>query len=203
MTQRNHRSLFQALLLVSALGLAACGPGHEHFEEGEFNPTNVVDEDVGNEELGESESALSRPTLRLPFRCGTTWRAATFSGHSPALAVDLNRDGDYGDAVLASAAGTVTRAEHEGNTSYGLWVEIAHANGWRTRYAHLSMKTVSVGSRVSQGEKIGEVGNSGESSSSHLHYEQRLNGITQRITFGLNTYLRYYGVAYITSRNGC
>src|SRR5687767_9748490 len=118
-------SMFSAVLaLLIAVPLVGCGP--EDF---------VIDEDAApaGEELGTVEGALTRPVLRIPFRCGQVWVASTWSGHSPTWAVDWNRDNDFGDAVIASAGGTVTRSESEGNTSYGHWVEIAHANGYRTR----------------------------------------------------------------------
>lgn len=70
---------------------------------------------------------------RGPVRSG---QART--GHSPANAIDVNRSGDDGDPVGASAAGTVTRVANEGSTGYGRWIEISHGGGWTTRYAHLS-----------------------------------------------------------------
>ena len=59
--------------------------------------------------------------------------------------IDFNRSDDIGDKVVAAAGGTVSRVENEGNTSYGRWVEINHGSGYRTRYAHLSTQSVSVG----------------------------------------------------------
>src|SRR6185436_15652117 len=104
------------------------------------------------------------------------WSAATFASHNPQQAVDWNRVNDFGDDVLASAGGTVTRVENEGNTSYGRWIEIGHGDGWRTRYAHLSVQSVSVGQHVKMGQRIGEVGSSGGSTGPHLHYEQSHDG---------------------------
>jgi len=80
-----------------------------------------------------------------------------------------------GSPVLAAAAGTVTIAESDGlyNGGYGNYVEITHANGTKTRYAHLSSVAVSVGQTVDKGEKIGGVGNTGRSTGIHLHFEVR------------------------------
>ncbi|HCN29747.1 MAG TPA: hypothetical protein DIT64_13580, partial [Verrucomicrobiales bacterium] len=111
--------------------------------------------------------------FQLPFPCGQVWMGETRTGHSPQLAVDFNRTNDIGDTVVASAGGTVTRVGNEGNDSYGRWIEIDHGGGYRTRYAHLSKQSVSVGQNVAQGQKIGELGNTGGSSGPHLHYEQR------------------------------
>ena len=79
----------------------------------------------------------------------------------------------YGQAVLAAAPGKVTKAERNGG--YGRMIEIDHGDGFTTRYAHLSRYAVKVGTKVSGGQVIGSVGNSGRSTGTHLHYEARVN----------------------------
>lgn len=80
-----------------------------------------------------------------------------------------------GTAVYAAAAGTVTVAEGAGdyNGGYGNYVDITHANGTVTRYAHLSSVAVATGQTIAQNEKIGGVGNTGRSTGMHLHFEVR------------------------------
>src|SRR3569833_3204536 len=51
--------------------------------------------------------AAAAPNFQVPFKCGVTVTAATFSGHSPAYSVDFQKDGLAGMPVLASASGTV------------------------------------------------------------------------------------------------
>ena len=75
----------------------------------------------------------------------------------------------YGTPVKATAAGTVTRAGTWGG--YGRMVEVRHAKGISTRYAHLSSIGVRVGQPVSQGQVIGRVGATGLATGAHLHYE--------------------------------
>ncbi|GAA4155212.1 peptidoglycan DD-metalloendopeptidase family protein [Actinomadura keratinilytica] len=146
--------------------------------------------------------AMAAPTFQMPFPCGQVWSGQTRTNHSPANSVDFNRTNDDGDAVTASAAGTVARVENTGSTSYGLWIELDHGGGWRTRYAHLSGEFVTVGQSVAAGQQIGTVGTSGGSTGPHLHYEQRLNGVDQKIKFN-GTQITYYGTANYTSRNVC
>lgn len=146
--------------------------------------------------------AAAAPNFQMPFPCGQVWSGQTRTNHSPANAVDFNRTDDLNDPVVASAGGTVTRSESEGDASYGQWVEIDHGAGWRTRYAHLSTRRVSVGQSVSIGQLIGNVGNTGESFGAHLHFEQRLNGTAQKIVFN-GSQIFYWGTRSYTSNNTC
>jgi len=80
----------------------------------------------------------------------------------------------YGTPVVAPAAGTVERITTQ--NGYGLVLEIDHGNGVETKYAHLSRVLVHVGQRVTRGEPIAAIGNSGLSTGPHLHYEVHVNG---------------------------
>jgi murein DD-endopeptidase MepM/ murein hydrolase activator NlpD len=130
------------------------------------------------------------------------WAGQTRTNHSPVNSVDFNRTNDLGDTVVAAAAGKITRVANTGSTSYGRWIEIAHGDGYTTRYAHLSTQTVAVGQQVSEGQKIGTVGSTGGSTGPHLHYEQRLNGTAVRASFNSAGAL-YFGTKNYTSQNRC
>ena len=80
----------------------------------------------------------------------------------------------YGTPVVAPASGTVERITTQ--NGYGLVLEIDHGNGVETKYAHLSRVLVHVGQRVTRGEPIAAIGNSGLSTGPHLHYEVHVNG---------------------------
>ena len=79
-----------------------------------------------------------------------------------------------GTPVHSTADGVVTFAGRQG--AYGNLIKIEHELGTETRYAHLSRIRVKPGQRVSQGELIGDMGNTGRSTGPHLHYEVRVNG---------------------------
>jgi murein DD-endopeptidase MepM/ murein hydrolase activator NlpD len=81
---------------------------------------------------------------------------------------------DSGTAVRAAASGTVTCANWQ--TGYGRLIIIDHGNGLETRYGHLSSWEVGEGHKVSTGDVIGYVGQTGSATGPHLHFEVRLNG---------------------------
>lgn len=77
-----------------------------------------------------------------------------------------------GTPVKAIAAGTVVTAT-DNSGSYGTHVQIKHADGKYSFYAHFSSRAVSVGDTVTAGEVIGAVGVTGNTSGPHLHFEVR------------------------------
>ena len=120
--------------------------------------------------------AVAEPVtnFEMPFPCGEQWTGTTRSSHSPSSrAIDWNRVDDVNDPVVASAAGVVTVADKVSDSGYGRWVTIDHGNNERTLYAHLASVTVSVGQRVDQGQQVGTLGTTGNSSGPHLHFEER------------------------------
>ncbi len=82
-----------------------------------------------------------------------------------------------GTPIQAARSGTVIMASYSGG--YGNYTCIDHGGGFSTCYAHQSSIGVSLGQQVSQGEIIGEVGNTGHSFGAHLHFETRVNSIAE------------------------
>jgi murein DD-endopeptidase MepM/ murein hydrolase activator NlpD len=79
--------------------------------------------------------------------------------------------------VAASDGGTVVVAGWPDNYGYGNRVVVDHGNGYRTLYAHLSNVYVSVGQQVSRGQVVGQMGSTGRSTGTHLHFEIHYKGI--------------------------
>ncbi len=79
-----------------------------------------------------------------------------------------------GTPILASKGGKVVIAQY--HNSYGYYIVIDHGDGVSTVYAHCSKLNVAKGDTVKKGDKIGEVGTTGNSTGNHLHFEFRLNG---------------------------
>lgn len=87
-----------------------------------------------------------------------------------------------GAPVTAADSGFVIAAGWDSN-GYGRMVLIDHGDGFQTLYAHLKVFYVKVGDSVAKGQKIGEVGATGNATGPHLHFEVRQNGV-QRNPFG-------------------
>ena len=83
-----------------------------------------------------------------------------------------------GTQILAAAAGTVTIANgiDSWGGGYGYHIKIDHGNGLETLYAHCSAICVTPGQQVQQGEVIGFVGSTGNSTGNHLHFEVWVSG---------------------------
>ena len=87
-------------------------------------------------------------------------------------AVDLASLGGVDVSVKAAATGVVIIAKDSGwNGGYGNYIVIQHSNGLQTLYAHLSEISVTQGQSVGQGDLIGKMGDTGNSTGTHLHFE--------------------------------
>lgn len=101
--------------------------------------------------------------------------------HHPILGYSkMHKGADFaapsGTPIMAAGQGMVELAGRNG--SYGNYVRIRHANGYKTAYAHLRSfaRGIRSGVRVRQGQIIGYVGSTGRSTGPHLHYEVLVNG---------------------------
>lgn len=109
------------------------------------------------------------------------WLSSRFSRNRrhPILHITRPHEGidvsaPMGSPIVAPAAGRVTKVAKQ--RGYGLVLEVDHGNGIKTRYAHCSKIVVKAGQRVTRGQVIANVGNSGLAAGPHLHYEIHVNG---------------------------
>ena len=117
-------------------------------------------------------SAATTPS-RPPAACPA---ATAPAGASPHYGVDIAAP--IGTPIYAATSGVVKRAGTA--TGFGLAVYILGDDGYVTVYGHVNRYFVSVGERVSAGEQIAEVGNRGQSTGPHLHFEVHPGGVDVR-----------------------
>jgi murein DD-endopeptidase MepM/ murein hydrolase activator NlpD len=130
------------------------------------------------EQMSALERALAGVPTSMPAAAGLMssgfgYRSDPFTGGG-AMHSGLDFKGPHGTPILAAAAGTITFAGWQGG--YGNCIEITHANGLVTRYAHLAGFTVPLGADVKRGVQIARMGTTGRSTGTHLHFEVRANG---------------------------
>ncbi len=126
-------------------------------------------------------ASLSYISFTKPQSVGLAWPASAKyvtcmyyykngSKHSTRYGYQNAMDIAGGGNIYAAAAGTVETATYQSG-GFGNYIVILHNDGTRTLYGHLSSRSVSAGQYVSQGQKIGVMGSTGNSSGTHLHFE--------------------------------
>jgi Peptidase family M23 len=127
------------------------------------------------QERAEREARLQRPLFAMPTRGAFT---SGFGYRWGVLHGGIDIANSIGTPILAAADGVVIDA---GPTAgYGMWVKLRHADGTVTLYGHVNTTTVNIGERVWAGDQIATMGNRGNSTGPHLHFEVLLNG-TDRV----------------------
>lgn len=123
----------------------------------------------------ERKAEREGPAYSYPVTWGTPISGAfgDVSSSWPRGHAGLDFNGETGDPVYAATDGRVEYAEFNYG-GYGNLVMIMRADGTQTRYAHLDKIKVRKGERVNAGDLIGTMGNTGNSSGSHLHFEVRV-----------------------------
>lgn len=108
------------------------------------------------------------------------YRNANISGWPFHGGMDITGAGIYGKPIYASRSGTVVTATWStSKKGYGNYVIIDHGDGYMTLYGHCSSLLVTTGQAVAKGQAIARVGDSGNVTGTHLHFEVRYNGVKQ------------------------
>lgn len=127
------------------------------------------------EERAQREARLQQPLYVMPAKGMFT---SNFGYRWGVLHAGIDLANAIGTPILAVSDGVVVDV---GPTAgYGMWVKLRHADGTVTLYGHVNTTVVSVGQRVLAGDQIATMGNRGNSTGPHLHFEVLLGG-TERI----------------------
>jgi murein DD-endopeptidase MepM/ murein hydrolase activator NlpD len=145
----------------------------------------VVTASPFNANPGETEGELGNPGETIPGRTNETnlafsWPAAgkltsKFGRRWGKMHKGIDIAGPTGTPIHAAADGIVVKAGWSSG-GYGNLVEIRHADGTITRYGHNSRLSVAAGQTIRQGQQVAEMGSTGHSTGSHLHFEIRPGG---------------------------
>ncbi|MCY7336745.1 MAG: M23 family metallopeptidase [Chamaesiphon sp.] len=132
-----------------------------------------------------ADGEFANPEDHLPNKTGVTtlvyaWPAAgtltsKFGRRWGRMHKGIDIAGPIGTPIDAAADGIVIAAGWSSG-GYGNLVEIRHSDGTTTRYGHNSRLSVSVGQVVQQGQQVAQMGSTGHSTGSHLHFEIRPSG---------------------------
>jgi murein DD-endopeptidase MepM/ murein hydrolase activator NlpD len=137
------------------------------------NQLIVMENLVLNENLQKEVEPSGRPITKGWLSSYFGMRTHPLSGRRE-MHKGIDFAGSMGGQVIAVAKGVITYSGKR--YSYGNLIEIAHGNGYSTRYAHNSRLLVSVGDTVEKGFQIAEIGSSGRSTGPHVHFEVIKNG---------------------------
>lgn len=141
----------------------------------------VLENLVLNENLQKEVQPSGRPIVKGWISSYYGMRTHPLSGRRE-MHKGIDFAGKLGGPVIAVAKGVVTYAGKR--YGYGQVIDIAHGNGYTTRYAHNSRLLVSVGDTVDKGFQIAEIGSSGRSTGPHVHFEVLKNGrVTNPVRF--------------------
>lgn len=124
--------------------------------------------------LASEQTPLAMP-VKVSYRLTSSFGMRNDpTGRGSRMHKGLDMAAGYGTPIYATGDGVVISAGWDDN--YGRNVDIRHANGIVTRYAHMAELLVETGQKVSRGDQIGDMGSTGRSTGNHLHYEIMING---------------------------
>jgi murein DD-endopeptidase MepM/ murein hydrolase activator NlpD len=151
---------------LTPISMSSMGAG----DDGTLRANAILDE---LDRLNVYRIAVEQVPFALPVRDSFRWTSG-FGPRWGRMHQGVDMAAPIGTPIYAPADGVVIFAGWQ--SGYGRLIKIQHEFGIETRYGHLNAIRVEVGQRVSRGERIGDMGNSGRSTGPHLHYEIRVGG---------------------------
>ena len=158
-----------AIAITGIAGLAAT-QGRSSAEAVELSPVALTQSEkrAGRSSPAELPNGKVLPVRNYQLSAGWGNSTGPHAGRSHA---GIDFAARTNEPVFATEAGKVVMAEFY--FGYGNLVKIRHDNGRYTLYAHLNRMNVKKGQKVEAGQRIGGVGNTGNSTGPHLHFEVR------------------------------
>jgi murein DD-endopeptidase MepM/ murein hydrolase activator NlpD len=137
---------------------------------------NVVETKLMSDKIKSKLLPTIQPVNVSYNASGFGWRLDPFTGRN-AFHEGIDFAASTGTPIAAAAGGVVIAAEY--HHQYGNMLEVDHGNDIVTRYAHASRLLVKVGDIVRRGQHVADIGSTGRSTGSHLHFEVLVKGMQQ------------------------
>lgn len=172
--KRNTARNMSLVMLIGVMAFLSCNK-HEkpatEAQDQETALTPIPDKEVSTEATAAAARVASPvPGYKVTYPYGIK---------NPRYAAGYHTGDDYaaptGAKVVAVLDGTIAWSNNNGG-AYGRWIGLRASNGRDYVYCHLSVRSVSTGTKVVAGQKIGEVGATGNVTGPHLHFEDRPKG---------------------------
>jgi murein DD-endopeptidase MepM/ murein hydrolase activator NlpD len=144
--------------------------GNAEISQGEAKANEIL---ITLDQVNSYRIAIEKMPLAMPVKSAFRY-TSPFGRRWGRAHEGIDMAAPVGTPVYATGEGTVIFAGWQ--RGYGNLIKIQHELGTETRYGHLSKIRVKAGQKVSRGSQIGDMGNTGRSTGSHLHYEVRVNG---------------------------
>jgi murein DD-endopeptidase MepM/ murein hydrolase activator NlpD len=165
--------IFVAMMSVLSCQKSDTSAAQEGGQDQETALTPVVDQESA--EAADAAAAAAKVKSPVPGYSVSY----PFGVKDPRYAAGYHTGDDYasptGTKVVAVLDGTIAWSNDNGG-AYGKWIGLRATNGRDYVYCHLSKRSVSTGTKVTAGQKLGEVGATGNVTGPHLHFEDRPKG---------------------------
>lgn len=150
---------------------------------GEVTETNIISEEIISQPVAATVKVGTKKDLSTVAVSGKLARpvygtiSSRFGRRGRSFHSGLDIAAPTGTPIKAADGGTVSFTGW--SSGYGYLVKINHGGGYETYYAHCSQILAKTGEKVSKGDVIAKVGNTGRSTGPHCHFEVRVNGVAQ------------------------
>lgn len=150
------------------------------YSNGEIDDTTILSEEI----LQEPQNTVIYRGVKNPYDYGVAFlnrptrggfTTSDYGDRWESFHKGMDIAGNIGDDVMVAIDGEVTYSQYN-DGGYGNLIMVTHVDNMVTYYAHLDQMYVSVGDKVTKGDVIGVVGNTGFSTGPHLHFELRVDG---------------------------
>lgn len=150
--------------------VAYSSSGNAEISQGEAKANEIL---VTLDQMNSYRIAVEKMPLAMPLKSAFRY-TSPFGRRWGRAHEGIDMAAPVGTPIFVTGEGVVVFAGWQ--RGYGNLVKIQHALGTETRYGHMSKIRVKTGQKVSRGSQIGDMGNTGRSTGSHLHYEVRVDG---------------------------